>query len=253
MKLCINCDDFGLSTAINEGTLAAIDKGVVTSCSVMAHHATSHDLNQLRTRGVSIGLHVSLTGLSPYCLASSPKKLVFNIITGKITDSEITAEIERQCHMLQALGDGRISHIDTHEHVHILPAIHRHLVRYANRSNIRHVRIPWEYSRRWSLKKAILNLGFSGRRAGNVRFWGSGFMAEAFTEHNILRQLDYLEKQNIGASIWMVHVGFAAKNRNNDRYGRYRAQELSVLLNIAEKIQKRCHLVPLNELYDDSN
>jgi len=59
--LIINADDFGNYSAVNEGIIHGIEKGVITSTSVMVTRKHSGDVRKLKQfPNISIGLHFEL-------------------------------------------------------------------------------------------------------------------------------------------------------------------------------------------------
>ena len=71
------------------------------------------------------------------------------LFTGRIRSSEIEAEAAAQIALLQSRGVV-LTHIDTHKHVHLLPAVLRPVLRAAGAAGIRAVRNPLEPL--WSLR-----------------------------------------------------------------------------------------------------
>jgi predicted glycoside hydrolase/deacetylase ChbG (UPF0249 family) len=71
------------------------------------------------------------------------------LLTGRIRSSEIEAETTAQINLLHAKGL-RLTHIDTHKHAHMFPAVLRPVLRAARAAGIRAVRNPFEpaWSRR---------------------------------------------------------------------------------------------------------
>jgi predicted glycoside hydrolase/deacetylase ChbG (UPF0249 family) len=71
------------------------------------------------------------------------------LLTGRIRSTEIEAETAAQIALLQKRGL-RLTHIDTHKHAHIFPAVLRPMLRAARAAGIRTVRNPFEpaWSRR---------------------------------------------------------------------------------------------------------
>jgi len=71
------------------------------------------------------------------------------LLTGRIRSTEIEAETDAQIALLQKRGL-RLTHIDTHKHAHIFPAVLRPVLRAARAAGIRSVRNPFEPA--WSLR-----------------------------------------------------------------------------------------------------
>src|SRR5918996_571565 len=60
--LIVNADDFGLSSGVNRGIIAAHERGIVTSASLMVRWPAAHEAaTYARTRPqLGVGLHVDL-------------------------------------------------------------------------------------------------------------------------------------------------------------------------------------------------
>jgi predicted glycoside hydrolase/deacetylase ChbG (UPF0249 family) len=71
------------------------------------------------------------------------------LLAGRIRSSEIEAEAGAQIDLLQGKGLA-LTHIDTHKHVHMFPAVLRPVLRAARAAGIRAVRNPFEPA--WSLR-----------------------------------------------------------------------------------------------------
>src|ERR1019366_4301486 len=74
---------------------------------------------------------------------------VQRLFTGRIRSAEIEAETAAQIALLQSKGVV-LTHIDTHKHAHIFPAVLRPVLRAARAAGIHAVRNPFEptWSRR---------------------------------------------------------------------------------------------------------
>src|SRR6266849_1830331 len=114
--LIVNADDFGQSDAINRGVIAAHDRGIVTSASLMTRWPSSAQAAALardRPR-LSLGLHVDLgewayrdeTWVQLYSVARSD-------------DPEgLARELGRQLETFRLIVGADPSHLDSHQHVH---------------------------------------------------------------------------------------------------------------------------------------
>ncbi|MGD0683385.1 MAG: ChbG/HpnK family deacetylase [Terracidiphilus sp.] len=165
-RLIINADDFGLTAGVNRAIVELHRAGVLTSASLMAKAAATNEAIELAlaTPTLGVGCHVVLVDGAPVLRAQDLPTLVdlrtgrFQpslgaflklLLTGRIRSSEIEAETAAQINLLQANGL-RLTHIDTHKHVHMFPAVLRPVLRAARAAGIRAVRNPFEppWSRR---------------------------------------------------------------------------------------------------------
>jgi chitin disaccharide deacetylase len=114
VKYCIvNADDFGMSRGINRGILEAHQRGVVTSTSLMVNMPASEEAAALgrRLSGLSVGLHVNLTGESPDPIAALSAR------------NDHGAELKRQLSTFERMLGCPPSHIDSHQNVHHDPRL----------------------------------------------------------------------------------------------------------------------------------
>ncbi len=173
-RLILNADDFGLTAGVNRAVIELNRAGVLTSASLMARAAATDEAVELArsTPTLGVGCHVVLVDGLPVL---SPRHDIPNLadpirggfrkslagffqrlFTGRITSAEIEAETAAQIALLQSRGV-RLTHIDTHKHTHIFPAVLRPVLRAARAAGITVVRNPFEP--KWS------------RRATNGALW----------------------------------------------------------------------------------
>lgn len=137
MRLIINADDFGLTAGVDRGIAAAVAAGTVTSVSVMANLADPDAVIRLAALrpGVSLGAHLNLTTGRPLTSAAEVPSLVdrdgnFHSLAAltrqalarRTSGAEVARELGAQIARLQATGV-TIDHLDSHEHVHLLPGV----------------------------------------------------------------------------------------------------------------------------------
>ena len=126
-------DDFGLHAGVNAAVLrlASLQRVNAVACMVGAPswHAAREQLASLEAAGVEIGLHLDFTEfpLDPTLRRALPV-LQGAAYTGRLDESRVRVEIERQHAALeQALGHTP-AFVDGHQHVHQLPMIRRLLI-----------------------------------------------------------------------------------------------------------------------------
>ena len=165
-RLILNADDFGLTAGVNRAIIELHRAGVLTSASLMARAAATDEAIELAlaTPSLGVGCHVVLVDGEPVLRAQNlptlvdprtgrfhPTLSVFlkQLIPGRIRSTEIEAETAAQIALLQKRGL-RLTHIDTHKHAHMFPAVLRPVLRAARAAGIRSVRNPFEPA--WSLR-----------------------------------------------------------------------------------------------------
>jgi len=164
--LIVNADDFGLTAGVNRAIAELHRAGVVTSASLMAcAQATGQALEMAHsTPTLGVGCHVVLVDGEPVLPARELPTLVDprtgrffptlgvflrRLIAGRIRQAEIEAEAVAQISLLQS-HDLELTHLDTHKHVHMFPAVLRPILRAARSAWIGAVRNPFEPA--WSVR-----------------------------------------------------------------------------------------------------
>jgi predicted glycoside hydrolase/deacetylase ChbG (UPF0249 family) len=165
-RLIVNADDFGLTAGVNRAIEELHRAGVLASATLMAHAAATAGAIELAccTPSLGVGCHVVLVDGEPILPAGHLRTLVNRgsgrfhptlgaflprLVAGHIHTAEIETETAAQIAQLQSRGL-RLTHIDTHKHVHMFPAVLRPVLRAAKAAGIRAVRNPFEPA--WSLR-----------------------------------------------------------------------------------------------------
>lgn len=159
-RLIINADDFGLTPGINRSIAELHRAGVLTSATLMATGPAFEDAIAIARSlpSLGIGCHIVLTDGVP---ASPPETIpsllgpdgktfrpslmnfVQALLRGRIREADIEREAEAQIDRLQQAGIA-ITHVDTHKHTHLFPAVARPLLRVLERAKIMAIRNPFE-------------------------------------------------------------------------------------------------------------
>ena len=150
-KIIINADDLGFSRGVNQAILRAHQDGFLTHASLMANTEYFEDaVNEIipKVPHLKIGVHVNLTcgkafsAKNPFnengFIKSNFIKLLF-LLKSKEVLSAIEQEIENQILTIKQKNI-EISHIDGHEHVHIIPSINKIVRNLAKKHGIPRVR-----------------------------------------------------------------------------------------------------------------
>lgn len=171
-RLIVNADDFGFTPGINRAIVETHTRGIVTSSTLMANGRAFEDAVSAAATvtNLSVGCHVVLIDGEPVLDAqrlpsltvahpSGPrfrdgiKSFAARALTGRLNAVEIEAEAEAQIRKLQSAGVS-VSHVDTHKHTHLFPAVLRPLLRAARACGVQAIRNP--FGPRKPLKSATL-------------------------------------------------------------------------------------------------
>jgi chitin disaccharide deacetylase len=164
LKLIINADDFGYSRQVNEEVGSLMETGMATSATLMAGGQCFADAAR-RSIGFpqcSFGVHLTLTELAPLISVENFRSTGLlgadgRLLTGdKFRQVRPTAAVKeavfnewsRQVERVLDCGI-KVSHFDSHHHVHTIPWLFRTLKRLQERFDVRKVRISlnWYYDR----------------------------------------------------------------------------------------------------------
>jgi hopanoid biosynthesis associated protein HpnK len=224
-RLIVNADDFGLHTGINAGVAACHREGIVTSASLCPNGAAFDDAVRVvrETPGLHVGVHLTLVGEAPLSdpgavptLAPDGRLppyftvLFRRLLLRRVREADLESEIVAQVARARDAGV-RVSHLDSHQHVHLHPSVLPVVLRVASRFGISRIRAASRVVPVRSLRPALLAL-FA--RSGARRVLRAGMktpdtflgMAEtgALGEARLLRLLSRLPA---GTSELVCHPG----------------------------------------------
>ena len=155
--LIVNADDYGLTPAVSRAILRAHRDGIVTSTSALAlAPGFASSAPALRdTPGIGVGAHLAAVGEDPPLLsarevptlvdgrgrlASSWRVFLPRLAAGRIDPEDVRREFTAQVDCLQDAGLV-LDHVDTHQHVHLWPAVGAVVLDVADKAGIGAVRI----------------------------------------------------------------------------------------------------------------
>lgn len=167
-RLIINADDFGLTPGVNRAIAELHSAGALTSATLMATGPAFDDALSIAQANptLGIGCHIVLTDGTPVSPPNSiptllgpdgktfrPSLLDFiqALLRGAIREDDLEREALAQIQKLQHAGI-HVTHLDTHKHTHLFPAVARPLLRLAQQCSIGAVRNPFEPA--WSSQLA---------------------------------------------------------------------------------------------------
>jgi predicted glycoside hydrolase/deacetylase ChbG (UPF0249 family) len=249
IRLIVNADDFGISRAVNVGIIEAAEAGIVTSASMMVNLPAFADAVILARSGppISLGLHLTLTSGRP--LSGVPSLVrkgtgefyslptfIARASMGLVDESDIVRECTAQIDRMTEAGF-HPTHLDSHRHIHIHPAIFPAVRKAVASRRIRRLRIPCEpllvHAHDWraTLKKTGIlfctHLGRESAKYDRARFYGISIQGRKVFGARLFALIPKLAP---GTSELMVHPGHADVSlRELDSYVLDRETELAVL------------------------
>ncbi|MEK9657147.1 MAG: ChbG/HpnK family deacetylase [bacterium] len=146
--ISITADDYGLHPSINKAIISCAKQEALQRISVCANgsYIDWDCLKTLQTNGLHIGAHITLVGekwhTRPYFFTSW-RSFIFRLFFSPSTFIEkLQKEIQWQLDQFTCHGL-KINHIDSHQHVHVLPKLWPIFYRLALRNHIPAIRIPY--------------------------------------------------------------------------------------------------------------
>ncbi len=156
-KLIFNADDFGRHSAINQAVRQGVEKGVLTSASLMPGEGAFGEAVEIARSlpGLEVGVHLTLVDALPVSdpakipslvdkegrFRASHKEFVKSFFAGKINLQDVALELKAQIDRV-AQENLRLTHVDGHQHIHILPGILPIVLDLSKKAGIRALRIP---------------------------------------------------------------------------------------------------------------
>ncbi|MGL4362920.1 MAG: chitin disaccharide deacetylase [Cellulosilyticaceae bacterium] len=187
-KLIVNADDMGLCESVNYGIISAYQKGIVTSCTIMAGMPGFEHAIELLKQNPKLGTGVHMTLSLHRPVLENHKTIVdkegkfHRRITSELLENvdleEVYQEFCAQIEKVQNTGI-EVSHLDSHHHVHTLkelaPVIKRITEKYK-------LPIRGGFEKDFGYTKAVALM--------------DSFYAEEVTEDYFERHLDEIKKHD---------------------------------------------------------
>ena len=183
-RLIVNADDLGLHEGINAGVIHAHREGIVTSASLCANGAAFDDAVRRLAEAprLEIGVHLTVVGGErPLCsdlptlapagrLPHTFARLFRRLALGRVRRDEIFREMKAQ--VARAVDAGlHVTHLDSHQHVHLHPAVLPIAVDVAHAFGIRAMRAARRVTPVRGVRAALLGM-FSWPASARVRAAG---------------------------------------------------------------------------------
>lgn len=281
-RLIVNADDFGLHSAVNHGIIEGYEKGCIRSTSFVAAGAAAEEAAELAQAhpGLGVGIHLTLVAERPVLPPSKvpsllgengrllPDHMAFirRYMIGGVRGEELYAECEAQILRAREMGV-RLTHIDSHQHLHVLPGVVKVVLSLAKKFDFTKMRLPAEpylftggyptsagrYAAKCGLTSCARMAKSAIRSAGLVTpdaFFGMLAGGHLYTPHflSILRELPE------GVSEIMVHPGKDNRVLDDIYHWAYHWEEELASVTSAETMkmidERQIRLISYGELMD---
>jgi hopanoid biosynthesis associated protein HpnK len=171
-RLIVSGDDLGLHPGINAGVIRCHREGIVTSASLCANGGAFEDaVAALRSApDLDVGVHLTLVGEAPLLPSRSlptlapegrlPRHfgaLFRRLMLGRVRIEEVEEEMAAQVARARDAGLS-VSHLDSHQHVHLHPALLPAVIRLAGKFGIAAVRAASRTVSGRGLRPALIGL-----------------------------------------------------------------------------------------------
>lgn len=232
--LIVNADDFGLSKGQNYGIIEACRRGVVTSTTALVNGEAAEHAAQLSrdVTALGVGMHFVLTlgmPLSPMPGLTRDGQLGKWIWELAEQDAlpleEITRELDCQFNRFVDVFGKEPTHIDSHHHVHMIPAIFPIVAEFARRKGVA-MRVDRDV-------QALHGLSFFS--VPTTDGFSSAFYGEEISEALFLKVLDDSAARGEKSVEVMAHPAFVDNTVRKSAYCWPRLAELDVLTSASLK------------------
>lgn len=204
-KIIVSADDIGMTPGVTDGILRCVDDDLLTNVSIIANGWDfDRAAAELRKRPrVRVTVHANLVEGSPISPPESVPRLIgrdgrfqtsfVSFLLRNITSTprirrDLAAQVEREVRaqierVRDALGEDRPLHLDSHQHVHMVPFIFEIFLRLATDLNLHYLRLVNE------------PLFFHGGHGAMGVYFGSGIV-----KHLLLKALAHYVRPQLRAS-----------------------------------------------------
>ncbi len=201
-RIIVNADDFGMDRRTNYAIKRGIQSSVVTSVSVMVNMPAFEDAVQFLKKHpqVEVGLHFNITEGRPdrYGLFQGLIRTAWNILTSRTSMTRVATELEIQYTKLKDTGL-HVTHLDSHEHIHLLLPVYKMFIRFAEKNRISRVR---HCKSKVSDLTHSINLRYHWKRFAILIFYN-------FNYHLHKRKIDQMPTTYLQDISWLRHPSMA--------------------------------------------
>lgn len=149
-NLIVNADDFGLDERVSRAIAQCLDEGLINSFSVFpfrdAFHCELLHSILVKHAQVRVGAHLALVGSAKEEHPKHYRDFLRRYLSGRMKTSNVRAIWKAQIEDLGVHlgGTDRIAHLDSHQHLHMLPGLWQAARSLQAEFAIPRLRVPFE-------------------------------------------------------------------------------------------------------------
>lgn len=151
-NLLINADDFGLDARVSMAIALCLDEGLINSFSVYPFSDPFHEglLRAVLRRhpGAKVGAHLALNGPGLPEHPAHFREFLARYVTGRFPPSRVRSLWRSQLADLRDRLGRDPDHLDSHQHLHVLPGLWETALSLQAEFRVPRVRVPYEGLRR---------------------------------------------------------------------------------------------------------
>ncbi len=165
-QLVVNADDFGFTRDVNSGIVEAHRRGILTATTIMANGPAFEDAVRLAGENprLDIGCHLVLVQGESVARPGTALPATLGALLRALALGRMPVYDELAAQVLRIVVAGlRPSHLDTHKHTHVLPAVLSAVARISQEFDIPWVRRPFDFPMRAGSPKIPAGVRVKGR------------------------------------------------------------------------------------------
>ena len=213
-KIIINADDFGRHTLINQAVAKGVEEGILRSATLMPGGKAFDEAVEIGKShpALGVGIHFTLVNgfpiLPPEEIPSLVTKegvflddynlFVKHFLAGRVRMEEVRRELAAQAAKMEKTGLA-LTHVDSHQHMHVLPGVIDAVLAAAESLSIDAVRIP-----RTPLFEGAS--GSLGQLIGRLGLWSLAQMAAVKAKSRHFRTPRHFEGIVAGKAVSPAHL-----------------------------------------------
>ena len=233
--LIFNADDFGFTPDVNAGIVHCHRNGILRATTLMANGDAFDDAVRLARENPTLDIGCHLVLIQGRSLATGRELPVnWKQFLAALASRRLHPYREMRAQMEKIAAAGlRPSHLDTHKHTHVVPAVLSAVVRLAREFNVPFIRLPFDAG--WNAVRLLDRYGRRKLARAGVRATDHflGFrLTDGLTEESLLGALRAIPN---GSTEFMCHPGFLGPDLRHaeTRLKETRERELAALTSSA--------------------